>query len=32
MTREQFIKAVEKEQGPLIRFLRTLCQGDGADR
>ena len=30
MTREQFIKAVEKEQGPLRRFLRTLCRGDGA--
>ncbi len=30
MTQEQFIKAVEKEQGPLRRFLRTLCRGDGA--
>ncbi len=30
MTREQFIKAVEKEQGSLRRFLRTLCRGDGA--
>ena len=30
MTKEQFIKEVEKEQGPLRRFLRTLCRGDGA--
>ena len=30
MTVEQFIKAVEKEQGPLRRFLRTLCRGDVA--
>ena len=30
MTVEQFIKAVEREQGPLRRFLRTLCRGDAA--
>ncbi len=30
MTKEQFIKEVEKEQGPLRRFLRTLCRGDEA--
>ncbi len=26
MTREQFIKAVEREQAPLRRFLRSLCR------
>lgn len=30
MTVEQFIKAVEREQGPLRRFLRTLCRDDAA--
>lgn len=30
MTKEQFIKEVEKEQGPLRRFLRALCRGDEA--
>lgn len=30
MTVGQFINAVEKEQGPLRRFLRILCRGDGA--
>ncbi len=30
MTVEQFIKSVEREQGPLRRFLRTLCRGDAA--
>lgn len=29
MTVNQFIKEVEREQGPLRRFLRTLCRGDG---
>ncbi len=28
MTKEQFIGLVEQEQGPLRRFLRTLCGGD----
>ncbi len=30
MTVEQFIKSVEREQGPLRRFLRTLCRGDAS--
>ena len=30
MTVEQFIRSVEREQGPLRRFLRTLCRGDSA--
>lgn len=30
MTVGQFIKAVEREQGALRRFLRTLCRGDAA--
>lgn len=30
MTREQFVRAVDREQGPLRRFLRTLCRGDAA--
>lgn len=29
MTKEQFIELVEQEQGPLRRFLRALCGGDG---
>ncbi len=30
MTREQFIKAVEREQGSLRRFLRSLCRDASA--
>lgn len=29
MTEGQFIKEVERAQGPLRRFLRVLCGGDG---
>lgn len=28
MTREQFIRQIEREQGPLRRFLCVLCGGD----
>ncbi|MGM9735226.1 MAG: RNA polymerase sigma factor [Candidatus Cryptobacteroides sp.] len=30
MTRQQFIEAVAQEQESLRRFLRLLCEGDGA--